>query len=94
MGQNIEFICRSCSYTTMAARERDHGMMVSYEYVICRDCNSVVPIVVERRGGSDADCDGKCPNCSTSNFNAWMAEARCPRCAETMIEGEAILMWD
>lgn len=101
MGTTHEYTCKRCGYAAHVSGGKDCGMLAVVETRVCRDCRSVVDVLIGCRGQDgptgdpeyDKDMD-KCPECGSSELGTWPRYRPCPKCGLRMSKGKRYSLWD
>ena len=103
MGQEYSFKCTKCGYDAGVSGGRDCGMFAVVRTSICKDCSSLVDVIIGFRG-EDGPSDipeedaqiGLCPDCESKNVVPWAKGHPCPKCGARMKKDltKAPLCWD
>jgi hypothetical protein len=108
MGTMIEVSCSSCSYREMASTGA--GMLgIAYEVMVCRDCERVRSVAVEKSlgvplGQKEQIDLNRCPECGGTNLDALAISEdveyrpsktthRCPVCKSGILVVEGVGSW-
>lgn len=86
MASPVHFQCDQCGYETQTIAGRDVMMMGKVEPAVCRGCREIQILLVESRGPEKVD--DRCPDCRSKAIKRRPASHPCPRCGESMGEGE------
>jgi len=88
-------ICHSCGYSADVWDTPDKAPIVTVDTRHCLGCKSLVEVPIEFHGvgliedpdvvPSFLDC---CPDCNSSNVEAWNVGDGCPKCGEPMTRSE------
>ena len=99
MGSLYQFTCK-CGYETQVSGGPEMGFMVKTQTMTCADCQQLVDVITGPPLPNmplDEDLNnsiGKCPQSSRTNINIWPDTRPCPKCGETMQQGDLGVLWD
>ncbi len=96
MGRLFSFQCPKCAYTVDCSGKADAGMMSATRTVVCDQCRNLQDVVVEtyEMGRNRKRVPPRCEKDKTHNVRTWKHPGPCPRCGETLVRGEPVVLWD
>ncbi len=96
-----KFTCSHCEYANEVSGGRDCGMLAVVETRICSQCRALVDVLIGAQGKDgptgDENLDEQlnlCPQCGGDSTKPWPPSHPCPRCGQSMIQGEMVALWD
>lgn len=99
MGTSFDFTCRECGYRAEVSGGVDVGREVATATIACRDCRRLFDVEIAGNPWEAATFEIKpeelrCPRRRGYTVALWCAGDPCPRCGESLPEGEPVAIWD
>lgn len=99
MGTMYRFWCPGCRYRAQVSGGDDAGLLVRTTTISCDDCHKLYDIetrkvVVTAQTRIDRSYPVQCPKDPRHTVHLWRHPGPCPRCGETMEQGEMVMLWD
>ena len=105
MGCDFEFRCPACGYEAEVSGGPDCGMACATETILCKTCGEIRDVVThspdlgnfpprESEDGSSTAAPLRCPEGQAHDVVRWSRQWPCPKCGESMKQGDPTVLWD
>jgi hypothetical protein len=96
MGSLYQFTCPACHYQVEVSGQRDAGMMVETETVVCLDCQKLYDVVIRdlQKPLNEGERQLRCPKSKKHRVSIWKDGGCCPKCGDVLRNDGETMLWD